>query len=115
MSSDKIADSKTESMDDELKEKIGLFKETDVEKFHKLVRSNRGNVKSHEEEQDMMTEFDINITHHAASGMSVKEMDYHSRTKICKEECFTNSEAFTRSAVYCVKRVLGLRFFSCQI
>ena len=68
-------------------------------------------MKFHEEEKGMMKEVDINITHHAASGMSVKEMDYHSRTKICKEECFTNSEAFKRSAVYCVKRVLGLRFF----
>ena len=68
-------------------------------------------MKFHEEEKDMMKEVDINITHHAVSGMSVKEMDYHSRTKICKEECFTNSEAFKRSAVCCVKRVLGLRFF----
>ena len=111
VSSDKKADSKTESIIDELKKKLGLFKETDVEKLHKLVKSNRGNVTFHEEEQDMMKEFDIHITHHAASSLSAKEMDSHSRTKICKEECFTNSEAFKRSAVYCVKRVLGLRFF----
>ena len=64
--------------------KLGLFKETDVEKLEKLVRTNRGNVKFHEEEKDMMKGFDINTAHHAICSLSVKEMDSHSSTKICR-------------------------------
>ena len=60
----------------------GLFKETDVEKLEKLVTSNRGNVKFHEEEKDMMKGFDINTTHHVVSSLSVKEMDSHASVKI---------------------------------